>query len=144
MIDIEQLLKEGKSICIKPQGYSMYPLLVPGRDSVVIAPCKVRTLRRGDVVLYRRDGSILVLHRIQKIKKEGLYLVGDNQRELEGPLRPDQVRGRMVEINRNGRCIKVNSFPYQCYSIVWMMARPFRQQVAVVVHKIKLMGKRHR
>lgn len=31
-LDLEQLLEEGNRIRVKPQGYSMYPLLVPGRD----------------------------------------------------------------------------------------------------------------
>ena len=30
-IDIVKLLEEGKTIQIKPQGYSMYPMLLPGR-----------------------------------------------------------------------------------------------------------------
>lgn len=30
--DIEQLLKDGSAIRLKPQGYSMYPLFHPGRD----------------------------------------------------------------------------------------------------------------
>ena len=144
MIDVEQLLKEGQAVCIKPEGYSMYPLIVPGRDSVVIAPCKESEVRKGDVILYRRDGGILVLHRIQKIKKEGLYLVGDNQTALEGPLRRDQVRGIMVELHRNGKTISVYSFFYRCYTVLWMMARPFRHKLAVMVHKIKMTGKGHR
>lgn len=37
-ISPEELLAEGRTIQIKPQGYSMYPLFVPGRDSAVIAP----------------------------------------------------------------------------------------------------------
>ena len=31
-IDIEQLLRDGYTIQIKPQGYSMYPMFVPDRD----------------------------------------------------------------------------------------------------------------
>lgn len=34
--DIEQLLKDGSAIRLKPQGYSMYPLFHPGRDEAVI------------------------------------------------------------------------------------------------------------
>ena len=37
-ISPEELLAEGRTIQIKPQGYSMYPLFIPGRDSAVIAP----------------------------------------------------------------------------------------------------------
>ena len=54
-VNIEKLLKEGHSIQLKPKGYSMYPLFVPGRDEAVIAPVDEEMhLKRGDVVLYRR------------------------------------------------------------------------------------------
>ena len=29
-MDIEKLLEQGKRLRIKPRGYSMYPLIVPG------------------------------------------------------------------------------------------------------------------
>ena len=62
--DIEQLLATGHPIRIKPQGYSMYPLFIPGRDEAVIEPVTPDKLHRNDVALYRRDRGILVLHRI--------------------------------------------------------------------------------
>ena len=65
-IDMEQLLQDGNILKLKPQGYSMYPLFIPKRDEAVIEPVDVNTLRRNDVVLYRRDSGILVLHRILK------------------------------------------------------------------------------
>ena len=34
--DIEQLLEAGEIIQIYPEGYSMYPMFVPGRDAAVI------------------------------------------------------------------------------------------------------------
>ena len=40
----------------------MYPLFVPGRDQAVVAPVDAEQLKREDVVLYRRDESILILH----------------------------------------------------------------------------------
>ena len=66
-IDIEKLLADGNIIKIKPQGYSMYPLFIPGRDEACIEHVAFSSLKRDDVVLYRRDESILVLHRIWKI-----------------------------------------------------------------------------
>ena len=59
--DIEQLLKDGSAIQLKPQGYSMYPLFHPGRDEAIIEAYPIDQLRRGDVILYRRDQGILVL-----------------------------------------------------------------------------------
>jgi len=64
--DIEQLLEAGEVIQIYPEGYSMYPMFVPGRDAAVIKKADVKKIRRADVVLYRRKGSILVLHRVEK------------------------------------------------------------------------------
>ena len=66
----------------------MYPLFHPGRDEAVIEAYPIHLLRRGDIILYRREQGILVLHRICRITSDGFYLVGDNQTEIEGPLRP--------------------------------------------------------
>ena len=74
----------------------MYPLFVPGRDEACIERTDFSSLKRGDVILYRRDKSILVLHRIWKITGNSFYMVGDNQTEIEGPLRADQVRGKLT------------------------------------------------
>ena len=57
--DIEQLLKNGSAVKLKPQGYSMYPLFLPGRDEAVIEHCVPSELHRGDVILYRRVQGIL-------------------------------------------------------------------------------------
>ena len=109
-IDIEQLLASGTTIKIKPQGYSMYPLFVPGRDEACIERTDFSSLKRGDVILYRRDKSILVLHRIWKITGNSFYIVGDNQTEIEGPLRADQLHGKLTGGVRNGKCPLSNRF----------------------------------
>lgn len=138
-IDIEQLLKDGHPIQIKPQGYSMYPLFVPGRDEAVIEPVQPEDLRRNDVALYRRDGSILVLHRILKVTADGFYLVGDNQSEIEGPLRPDQFRGRLTTVIRNGHVISVRNPVYRMLTFLWLFLRPVRP----FFHKLCALFRRH-
>ena len=124
--DIEQLLRDGNIIKIKPQGYSMYPLFVPGRDEALISQVTAESLRRGDVILYRRDHSILVLHRICRICSEGIYMVGDNQSEVEGPLRPDQLRGKLIAFVRNGKEISVTNPLYRFLSSLWLLMLPLR------------------
>ena len=124
--DIEQLLKNGTAVQLKPQGYSMYPLFHPGRDEAIIETYPVDQLRRGDVILYRRDQGILVLHRICRITSDGFYLVGDNQTEIEGPLRPDQIRGKMTGVVRNGKSFSVSHPLYRVFSSIWLFLRPIR------------------
>lgn len=51
-IDIEKILLCGQTIQIKPEGYSMYPFIVPGRDEVIIEPVGLYIPKRSDIVLY--------------------------------------------------------------------------------------------
>lgn len=127
-INILELLETGKSIQIKPNGYSMYPMFNPNRDSAIIIKNNKDKLKRGDVVLYRRDESnILILHRIWKIKEEGIYLIGDNQSFIEGPLRKEQIKGILVEFIYKGKRISVNNLIYRLISHIWLILRPFRK-----------------
>ncbi len=137
-IDLEKLLSEGETVQIHPQGYSMYPMFRPGRDEAIIAPVSdASELKRGDVVLYRRDGGILVLHRICRVNKNGFYLVGDNQTRVEGPLRGDQVRGVMTAFIRNGREIPADNTVYRIASRLWLFLRPVRRCATVPAARIK-------
>lgn len=140
-IDLEKLLAEGQTIQIKPEGYSMYLVLVPGRDGAVIEPVKPGAWKRGDVVLYRREGSVLVLHRICKCTAEGVWLVGDNQVAVEGPLKPEQVKGKMVALVRRGKCISVQNIWYRMATGIWLWLRPvrpmFKKPAAWVKRRLK-------
>lgn len=93
--EIEPLLKAGACIQIHPQGYSMYPFIDPRRDEVVLAGIEDGSaLRRGDVVLYRRENGMLVLHRIYKIGQDGLYLLGITRQPSRDPCGGSRSRGK--------------------------------------------------
>ena len=96
-INAEELLSQNKCIQLHPIGYSMYPLIVPERDEVIISPLGNHRIRRGDVLLYRRKTGKLVLHRVYKIKGTKIYFVGDNQSEIEGPISLMQIYGIMTQ-----------------------------------------------
>lgn len=143
-MDIEALLKSGKTIQLFPEGYSMYPLLVPGRDEVILSPLSEHKLRRGDVVLYRRDTGILVLHRICRCDGEGYYTVGDNQVQVEGPLRQEQLIGIMTGFVRKGKLISTDDLWYRFTSRIWLWMRPVRRYIMVPGAKVKKLFKRLR
>jgi len=113
----------------------MYPLFVPGRDWAVIEPVADGTrLRRGDVALYRREGSVLVLHRIWRAGPEGLFFVGDNQTELEGPVARSQVRGILAAVCRDGREFTVSHPVYRVCAGLWLFLRPVRPAISGFFH----------
>lgn len=137
----EELLRGGKSISVSPEGYSMYPLLVPGRDRVLIEPLSSKGgaghPKRGDIVLFRRINSILVLHRICRVKNDGFYLVGDNQVEIEGPVKEEQLCGIVTEIIRKGKSISTNKGSYRFLTGFWLFIRPLRPAISKTVHALK-------
>ncbi len=128
-IDVVKLLEEGKTVQIKPQGSSMYPMFVPGRDCAIIKKVNPGQLRIGDVVLYRRDSGILVLHRIWNITKEGVLLVGDNQTCIEGPLKINQMIGVLVSFLWKGRKVSIYNPIYLLLSRGWLILLPYRKHI---------------
>ena len=138
--EIEPLLKAGACIQIYPQGYSMYPFIDPRRDEVVLAGIEEGSaLRRWDVVLYRRENGMLVLHRIYKIGQDGLYLLGDHQTAIEGPVRREQVKGKMTGMVRDGRYMDVGNPGYRMLSVVWLWLRPARRVIMVPAARLRRM-----
>lgn len=141
--DIEALLASGETICMHPQGMSMYPMFADPADRAVIAPVDVAKLKRGDVVVYRRDpeaGGILVMHRIYKRKGNEFYMVGDNQSEIEGPLRADQMRGILVEWVRCGRTYSVKNIGYRLFFGLWLGMLPLRDPIHRLLAWLRKMG----
>ena len=66
--EYRQLL-EDENITALPlviSGNSMLPFLVHGRDTVYLSKLK-RPVKKGDVLLYRRDSGAYILHRVYKI-----------------------------------------------------------------------------
>ena len=130
--DIESLLAAGRTIQMRPQGTSMYPMFADPADEAVIAPVDVARLKRGDVVVYRRDpnaGGLLVMHRIYRRNGEEFYMVGDNQSEIEGPLRADQMRGILVQWVRRGRTYSVKNIGYRMFFGLWLWMLPLRDPI---------------
>ena len=142
----ETLLRSGRTIEMSPRGWSMYPLIVPGRDKAVIAPAEGKKLKKLDIALFRREGSILVIHRIAavRIKKDGsrvYFFVGDNQKELEGPIKEESICGVVTGIVRKGKRMSVDGPLYRASVSVWMFLRPVRPQISHFIAGLKKPGR---
>lgn len=130
--DLEKLLRVGTPVGFYPQGTSMYPTIVPGRDYVIVEPLADTIPKRGDVLLFRRADNTpvypgkLILHRVWKVKNDGIYMVGDNEKMVEGPLPIECFLGIMTELNRKGKKIKVTGLFYRILTRGWLFIRPIR------------------
>ena len=119
-------LKSGQKIKIGPFGFSMYPLLVGNRDSLVLHDVD-RELQRGDICLYRRDDGIVVTHTVHHVSDEGVFFLGESQSEIEGPLRKEQVLAIAESIIRNGNVYSCDGSVYRFFHELWLCLRPVRK-----------------
>lgn len=90
-------LKTVGFIVANVKGTSMRPLFKEGRDKVYIVNITDATiLKKGDVVLYRRDDGTLVLHRINKVLPSSFVMMGDNQNVCEYGVTSAHILGKCV------------------------------------------------
>ena len=133
---IQKEMQLHQEVCIHPQGYSMWPFLKEGRDSVIVKPLPVSSMHRGDIILYRRNDQILVLHRLHHKNKKGFFLTGDNQTQIEGPVRQKEILGVVTTIRQKKHTFSRFHPLWLLTSHLWLLFRPIKPYIAHLYHKI--------
>lgn len=127
---IQKEMQLHQEVCIHPQGYSMWPFLKEGRDSVIVKPLPVSSMHRGDIILYRRNDQILVLHRLHHKNKKDFFLTGDNQTQIEGPVRQKEILGVVTTIRRKKHTFSRFHPLWLLTSHLWLLFRPIKPYIA--------------
>ena len=141
LIDI---IKSGKDVSVTVTGSSMAPFLAHLRDSIIVSP-PPRQFHRGDMVFFQRQDSSYVMHRIHHLKEGKLYLVGDNQTEIEGPIDPEQVFGIVRKVIRNGKLLQKGDFWWDFFEKAWIRIVSLRSaavKAVSIVYKLRNRQKR--
>ena len=86
----------------------MSPFLIHERDYVYFQKPD-RSLKSGDIVFFQRKTGQYIMHRIWKIKPEGLYIVGDAQTVIEGPVAEEQVFAVITRVQPEGNAPSADS-----------------------------------
>ncbi|MBQ9413674.1 MAG: S24/S26 family peptidase [Clostridia bacterium] len=123
----------GQTAVLPVTGVSMRPTLLPG-DSVTLAAADPAAIRRGDVVLYRRDSHAFVLHRVVKAHKDTLTLCGDGQVALEKGLPRTAVIGKAIAGTHSGTPFGEDYLRRTARTRLF--SRPFRA-AATAIHRMK-------
>ena len=119
-----ELVEAGKIVNLTVTGYSMMPLLRNEKDSVLLS--KPEKLRLYDVVLYYDKDGKPILHRIVKKTPAGYMIVGDNQKTLDGPVAPEQIRAVAVGYYRDGIYFSASAPCCRIYGFLWGRFRRIR------------------
>ena len=136
LIDI---IKSGKEVSVTVTGSSMAPFLAHLRDSIIVSP-PPEQFHRGDMVFFQRKDGAYVMHRIHHIRDGKLYIVGDNQTQIEGPIDPEQVFGIVRKVIRKGKILQEGDFWWNFFEKVWIRIVPLRPaavKAVSLVYKMK-------
>lgn len=100
--------EKGFASSFKVVGSSMMPFIRSG-DNVLISPIGKNEIHRGDVLAFvLGEDNHMLIHRVVKISEERFLCKGDNQpQNLDGWIRYDDVIGKVTEIRREGKVVKL-------------------------------------
>ncbi len=125
---MKEMLDKGGTVNFNPRGTSMLPTLHNDGDRVVLK--KYDSLKKYDLPLYLREGGQFVLHRVVEVNSDGTYnMCGDNQWHIEYNIRPAQVIGTVIQIQRGKRTFRTSNPVYSIYVRFWVGIRPLRRLV---------------
>ncbi len=109
-----ELLSRGTTVRFRPSGRSMYPSIREG-ELITVEPVVARDVKRGDIVLYRSQRGLLA-HRVvgssptqSSVLSPHYFLRGDASLSCDKPVAAQQILGRVVGVQRNGRSVALAS-----------------------------------
>ena len=129
--EYRRLLRDDPSIDALPlviTGNSMSPFQIHGRDTVYLSRL-TRPVRRGDMLLYRRENGSYVLHRVYRASPESLTMIGDAQTVLEPGIRREQVIAIVTRVERKGKQLGPGSFWWGFFEKIWIRIIPLRRGI---------------
>lgn len=126
---VRELLHNGTNVSIIVTGTSMYPFLRPDIDRVELRQVNFTDIKRGDIVLILRKDGAYVLHRVLCKTANEFFIIGDNQKWIEGPLEPGQLVATTASIWRQNKNIDCNNRIWRFFSAIWLGIIPLRGKI---------------
>ena len=134
MNNIERSINELGYAVAPIAGTSMLPLLKEGRDRVELEPCSQERLKKGDVVLYKKNDGTLVLHRIIKTENREFFTVlGDHQFKNAERVNKHQIIAVACGFFIKGRYVTEKTRWYRLYKKIWLCNLNFRRIILAVL-----------
>ncbi len=111
---IEKALAEKGVYASKTEGDSMEPMLVQGRDTVIIKKAEF-PLKKYDIPVYHRDGHY-TMHRIVKVTDQGYVICGDNRINLEYDITDEDIVGVLAAFYHKGKYVEYGDAEYMRFA----------------------------
>ena len=134
MNNIERSIKELGYAVAPITGTSMLPLLKEGRDLVELESCSQERLKKGNVVLYKKNDGTLVLHRIIKTENGEFFTVlGDHQFNNAERVNKNQIIAVACGFFIKARYVNEKTRWYRLYKKLWLCNLNVRRIILAVL-----------
>ncbi len=97
---IIEAFNDNKTFSFPIKGKSMRPLLK--NDDIVTIKKIDNDIKKGDILLYKRNDDSFVLHRLNKIKKNHYLIVGDHQTKID-LVEYNQLIGKVINYQKKDK-----------------------------------------
>jgi len=108
---IREKLGSGEEIALRVSGKSMCPLIRQG-DSIRIERCAPEVLGIGDIITFKRGGTYYTHRLLRTVTRDSvtrLMTKGDNEVNVDPPVSPAQILGRVVVIQGGNRTFRLKT-----------------------------------
>lgn len=113
---LQEAFDNDKTFKMPVKGTSMLPFI---NEKHYVILKKVDSIKKNDIVFYRRDSGQYVLHRIFKVKKDHYVLLGDNQVYREYPIYKKQIIGKVIAVCKGEKIHHLKGLKYKLYIFFW-------------------------
>lgn len=126
-----RLVEDGVSVTFPVNGRSMQPFIVGGKESVILV--KPESLKVGHVILAWVDNRRYVVHRIERIAENEIWLMGDGNLAYGERCLVSDVKALATHVvDKKGKTHYLYTKPRQIGSFVWKVLRPIRKWLLLV------------
>lgn len=111
---------------MRVRGWSMGPAIRDG-EVIWLASAQAAQLRRGDVVLYLSGAGRPVIHRVLRRERAACFYIAADGVPRQGEwVAGPAICGRVVAVERAGRCISLAGWRGRLEGWFFLALRPFR------------------
>lgn len=117
----------------RASGKSMRPTIQEG-EMITLEPVKASGVKRGDIILYR-SGKGVIAHRvtgIQERKEDSRVFIlrGDASTSDDEPVHSQQILGRVIFVERDGRSINLKSGKARLFPLLRISASDLKRRMS--------------
>ena len=129
-----RLVHDGVSVTFPVKGRSMLPFIFGGRESVILQ--KPQDIQRGQVVLAEIAPDRYVVHRIIKVTKDRITLMGDGNICGTESCPPDKVLAIATHVvDEKGNRRPLYSKARNAKARIWYHIRPLRRYILAILRR---------